>query len=657
MNSLSLRTSSDKLDRWHFSGRRKRLRSPDLAADDYQIESLSPTPPPQLYGSRKDPVTSPARDAQPDAARAQLDPRPVLHQPSRNYQQGPFMGGMNSNPPSPSQEFVVIKDDDDLVPPGQPDKDQARDESSEDDAPLMMRRRLRESANEQNAGTAPRQPGSLRDTTHLRQRDSVEHARDRPAIRQGMKTSPKQASTHKKPGPRAWAAKPIMKNDLKAKMEVVREIEGFWGRGFIKSYIPKCHRPLVKRNGGSKRSIYREHETSPKNWLPSVLKAILMIAKLTDDKQWLKKAMSDVVRYRIKHTGNRKPQLVTTDFDVIEDMLVKDWTVPYSFEIRYKHLLVNRKDQEEDDEVIDNILLASPDREDDGSDEEEDNEDRNLDDQEEEEDTGRGRSSISNNFLQSNGCTKTSRFESLAPPRKRQKHSNTRQETPSGQHQIKQEHAQQQYRGNFGYGGQVPGYGPPMNPWGLPMSGYGGPDAFNNGFGGYVGNGGGGYNSYGAYGGYGGYGHPPHGQNVREGSQPPPHRGMPPSPSPRQVMIPAPSIPDLEHGPHGCHPKRGGTSPMANARSREAYGPPHGFAMQSYPGPYDGGRTRIKRESPGEERPNFNNDNEAIVNDAGYQDDDLDDEDAADAEVEVMELELKLAKLKAARLRERRKNN
>jgi hypothetical protein len=81
-----------------------------------------------------------------------------------------------------------------------------------------------------------------------------------------------------------------------------------------------------------------------------------MIAKLTNNRKWLNQAMTDVVRYRIKNTGNRKPQLVTTDFDVIEDMLVKDWRVKYSFGIRYKHLLVNHKDQEVEDEDVDRIL-------------------------------------------------------------------------------------------------------------------------------------------------------------------------------------------------------------------------------------------------------------------------------------------------------------
>ena len=52
--------------------------------------------------------------------------------------------------------------------------------------------------------------------------------------------------------------------------------------------------------------------------------------------------MADIVRYRNKHTGNKKPQLVTTDFDIMEDVLDRGWTVPQSFDIRYKHLLTDR---------------------------------------------------------------------------------------------------------------------------------------------------------------------------------------------------------------------------------------------------------------------------------------------------------------------------
>lgn len=64
---------------------------------------------------------------------------------------------------------------------------------------------------------------------------------------------------YKKPGPKPWAAKPIAKNDMKAKMEVIRAIERNWGKNFIQDYIPKCHRPLQKKKGG-KRTSFRQHE-------------------------------------------------------------------------------------------------------------------------------------------------------------------------------------------------------------------------------------------------------------------------------------------------------------------------------------------------------------------------------------------------------------
>jgi hypothetical protein len=155
----------------------------------------------------------------------------------------------------------------------------------------------------------------------------------------------------KKPGPLP-KVKPL-KNDAKVKRNVIREIEGYWGKNFVTTHIPRCHHPLVKSTKGKK---YRNHEKDPKNWLPSILKSILVIAKLTQDKAWLKKAMNSVVRYRIKHTGNRKPQLTTTDFDVLEDMLSKGWKLEYSFPVRYKHLLAKGKNEEVTDAEIDNIM-------------------------------------------------------------------------------------------------------------------------------------------------------------------------------------------------------------------------------------------------------------------------------------------------------------
>ncbi|CAI6331724.1 unnamed protein product [Periconia digitata] len=159
-----------------------------------------------------------------------------------------------------------------------------------------------------------------------------------PAKPEPSESSRKQKYNYRNKPAQPISAKPVSKNDMQAKIQLIREIEKYWGKDFIRTYIPKCHRPLTKRKNG-KRSMYRVHETDPKNWLPSVLKAVLMVAKQTDDKIALKKAMDEVVRYRIKHTGNRKPQLVTTDFDVIEDIVIGGWKCQDSFKLRYKHLL------------------------------------------------------------------------------------------------------------------------------------------------------------------------------------------------------------------------------------------------------------------------------------------------------------------------------
>jgi hypothetical protein len=192
---------------------------------------------------------------------------------------------MSFIPPSPSQEFMPAQDSGQLQAMTPQNDNQVLRESSEDEGPLIARCYTRDAAKECESGMTLRDRRTLRDTGH---RDTSEHSRERPTLRQPIKSSPKSVSKQKKPGPRAWAAKPIMKNDMKAKKEVIREIQSYWGKGFIKACIPKCHRPLVKRGNSNKRSSYREHETNPKNWLPSVLKAILMIAKLTDDKKWLK---------------------------------------------------------------------------------------------------------------------------------------------------------------------------------------------------------------------------------------------------------------------------------------------------------------------------------------------------------------------------------
>lgn len=99
------------------------------------------------------------------------------------------------------------------------------------------------------------------------------------------------------------------------------------------------------------------YSLDPKYWLPSVLKCVLNVSKLSSDKDLLRQTFTDIVRHRIKNTGNRKPQLVTTDFDVAEDMLSRGWDLVTSFSIRYKHLLISHpRGKIETDEDIDHIL-------------------------------------------------------------------------------------------------------------------------------------------------------------------------------------------------------------------------------------------------------------------------------------------------------------
>jgi hypothetical protein len=220
-----------------------------------------------------------------------------------------------------------------------------------------------------------------------------------------------------------------------------------------------------------------------------------MIAKLTNNKKWLSSAMTEVVRYRIKHTGNRKPQLSTTDFDVLEDMLIKNWKVDYSFGIRYKHLLVNSKDQVETDEDVDRIMRVS------GSEGEGSNDDQDMSaasDSESDSDTGQqqGRG-VSYGYEMMTGYhqppSSSSRGKKLKAPKK----EIVKEESP-----MSQQHPPPGMYG--GYYGQ-----PPTDQWGRPMMmpphGYGG------------------------YGGFGGYDvYPPYGPpQIPSGSRQPSHQPYP----------------------------------------------------------------------------------------------------------------------------------
>ncbi|KAF2193952.1 hypothetical protein K469DRAFT_689033 [Zopfia rhizophila CBS 207.26] len=131
--------------------------------------------------------------------------------------------------------------------------------------------------------------------------------------------------------------KPLpMKND--AIPDLVKELQQYWGRRFIETFIPEPQRPLVKRIPGAKRNTKRYPQNDPMKWKPAVLRGMLMIAKKTKAKARLRKLMADVVDYRIRHTGNKKHELVTTDFDVIDDVIERGWTVVQAFELRYRHL-------------------------------------------------------------------------------------------------------------------------------------------------------------------------------------------------------------------------------------------------------------------------------------------------------------------------------
>ncbi|RMZ68365.1 hypothetical protein GMOD_00009986 [Pyrenophora seminiperda CCB06] len=175
--------------------------------------------------------------------------------------------------------------------------------------------------------------------------------------------------------------KPLLANDIRNKKLIIDEITSYWGQNFIKTYIPKPHRPLVKRGMHGKRAAYRCYENDPINWKPSILKAILMISKLTSNKAALQKVITQVVRHRIRSTGNRKPQLVTTDFDVIEDVLIKGWELKNSFDIRYKHLIeAGRKGQEVTERDIDHILSVRSSTEPSSGEEEEEEQDDNKED-------------------------------------------------------------------------------------------------------------------------------------------------------------------------------------------------------------------------------------------------------------------------------------
>lgn len=521
--------------------------------------------------------------------------------------------------------------------------------SEESDVPLHSHRAARATRQNTDDGTA---------LTH-----------DRPRLRETIAEAPRKP--HKKPGPKPYASKPVMKNDMEAKMEVIREIEELWGKNFIKAYVPKCHRPLIKKRKNGKRTVYRDHETDPKKWLPSVLKAILMIARLTDDKPWLKKAMADVVRYRIKNTGNRKPQLVTTDFDVIEDMLVRGWAVDESFKIRYKHLLMAQpKDDRQTSEDIEHILGASGSGSENGSDDSEavdlasddDAKMETFDDGEYEKLVDKRETS--SEYVPRGGYVQNAPH---CPPKKivsreelgRSKSSSKKPE-PVKKNQSRQPH-QPPHPPMYGYGsfGPWPGYGPPMSGYGPHMQGFpshmkGYPPPMYN------------------YGSFGGYGQPPMPGGPRNSGRQgaagfpgfPGHPGYPNQPgqgfpgtqsyNPYQPMGPPPSAADdgtrsNRFSPFGGSKSGGGLPTQDENPAGNTYGRSTDREMQSQSVDPQLQRTRIKRESGGEERPISIDDFDGPTNylgDEQSEEPDADMEEAMRLQLEEAEAEHKLIQLR-----------
>ncbi|KAF2624477.1 hypothetical protein BU25DRAFT_476108 [Macroventuria anomochaeta] len=555
----------------------------------------------------------------------------------------------------PIREYSPQKTDgEELTPVMQSQEHQVDCESSSDDVPLRQQRPLREPNRERENSHDLHDRRQLRDpmcdindTSLLDQRRAAHQATLLKPPKAAAKSSGKAP---KKPGPRPWASKPIMKNDMVAKMEVIREIEKYWGKGFIKAYIPKCHRPLVKRGKGGKRAMYRDHETDPKKWLPSVLKAILMIAKLTRNKAWLKKAMNDVVRYRIKNTGNRKPQLVTTDFDVLEDMLVKDWDVSYSFGIRYKHLLVNRQSQHDTDEDIDHILEAES-GEEDGSDDEDDVEGGNINDQDDEHVDGEddsdeemGQGGLTGQYLHTSGYTNAPQYPNpmLSSPPKQHKVKQEKSSKGACELPLRPQPPSRNEKSQQGYSQPYP-YGPPVDRWGRPMPYGSGPDGY------------GGYDGYRMYGGYGGYVPPPD-SDGRYPSQPQGFNSMGQYPRPHHAMTPAHSQPDTDRTDRTDRRPTQDSPFGGNKRMHAGFEQPPfsvcrpGFQPHGYTQNFQMAQTEVKQESPEFE---IRSDGcEMSVDEVEGPTNDLGEDSnavALEAELRATELELKVARLQAKR--------
>jgi hypothetical protein len=120
---------------------------------------------------------------------------------------------MSIDAPPISSEHIVINDDDaeELMPIDHQSKGVQTIQDSSDDKPIAARRLRR----------------NVRPSTH----ETIRHLPIKPTKK-----------TDKRPGPGTHGSKPIKKNDMKAEKAISKEIETYWGKHFIKSYIPKCHR-------------------------------------------------------------------------------------------------------------------------------------------------------------------------------------------------------------------------------------------------------------------------------------------------------------------------------------------------------------------------------------------------------------------------------
>ncbi|KAI4616131.1 uncharacterized protein J4E87_008866 [Alternaria ethzedia] len=458
---------------------------------------------------------------------------------------------------STAQESIFVSDDDvkEVTPvKRQPTKVQTIPDSSEDDEPIAS----------------------------TRQRHNL-----RSSARKPTKPSPKKSpkETAEKPSPLPTRPRPILKNDLVAKKAVIKSIESYWGKNWVKTHIPKCHRPLYKN--GSKRNYNRAHENDPMKWLPLVLKSILMVAKLTKNRKWLAATMNEVVRYRVKNTGNRKPQLCSTDFDVMEDMLVKDWEVEYAFGVWYKHLLVKAKEIQTEEDV-DRIMKVSEEEED-GEEGSGGGQDSSGGSDSESDDDGKrkfgGGASDGHRVMGGHHQSPSSTLRG-------KKHKTPKKEA------VKEESPPPPQPPPPGvYGGW---YGqPPLDPWGRPMT---------------MPPQGGGFSGYGGYPGFNGYGYPPYGQ------PPFPNQG-------RQPSHPSPFPPFSRQPPPMAHPP-GNPNPARAGRDTPT----------------------IKRESPGLDGEQAENVGEPGVFDhEGAMVEDVEmaqDEESVSAAMAVATAELKLARLR-----------